>query len=644
MTIEVEGPDGAVHEFPDGTSTDVIKSVMVKHYGAPKTDKPAALKTAASDVLKPFTDTVKGAVRTVKADIDEDVAHERAKRKGFGQEYLEGFTHPFEPGGVLRGAKEVGDVVNAVSSPLTGAQKVVTTPFNKATGLDLDTALMALGAGRKNPIGALSKAKEALQEESTIASAVKETGEAARAEAEQIKPRVRVKAGSSREGVENRGPQPTREGGAADTAHKNALAEAQRAYTKSSGDPKHAERAVRLLDNGVELTVGQRAGGMAKRIEEANKSNPYIGQAIRENERKSLISFNRATAKQSLEAAGLPSNFPKDAEGRDFVKLAHDRFSKAYEANADKYKLKGDDKLVGDLTSVHDALRELPSDMRLQFEAVMDRRVLSRMGATPGKDEGFLDAIQKLKGKELNGKAFKDVESELTFLSGKYHSSPDPAAHGFAENIDDALGALRDNMERSSDPSVRAQLKKLNTGYAMFTRVRAAAQNRATSGGVFTTGDFLGAVKRLDKSAAKGAFARGDALFQDFAEDAHAVLHNVLADSGTTERQNITRPGPVGGILGAGLGAVGGPMGAVVGSGVGTMADTTIQGMTNALADKMMSDRTQAIVTGTRPTAPGSINNYLRAAQNRSGEYGRLWAAIPATARPGAPQDQGPQQ
>ena len=168
--------------------------------------------------------------------------------------------------------------------------------------------------------------------------------------------------------------------------------------------------------------------------------------------------------------------------------------------------------------------------------------------------------------------------------------------------------------------------------------------NRATSGGVFTTGDFLGAVKRLDKSAAKGAFARGDALFQDFAEDAHAVLHNVLADSGTTERQNITRPGPVGGILGAGLGAVGGPMGAVVGSGVGTMADTTIQGMTNALADKMMSDRTQAIVTGTRPTAPGSINNYLRAAQNRSGEYGRLWAAIPATARPGAPQDQGPQQ
>jgi hypothetical protein len=35
MSIEVTGPDGAIHEFPDDTSPDVIKGVMAKHYGSP---------------------------------------------------------------------------------------------------------------------------------------------------------------------------------------------------------------------------------------------------------------------------------------------------------------------------------------------------------------------------------------------------------------------------------------------------------------------------------------------------------------------------------------------------------------------------------------------------------------------------------
>jgi len=34
MAIEVEGPDGSIHEFPDGTTPDVIKGVMSKRYSA----------------------------------------------------------------------------------------------------------------------------------------------------------------------------------------------------------------------------------------------------------------------------------------------------------------------------------------------------------------------------------------------------------------------------------------------------------------------------------------------------------------------------------------------------------------------------------------------------------------------------------
>jgi hypothetical protein len=43
MSIEVTGPDGAIHEFPVGTSPDVIKGVMARHYGSPAARQEASL-------------------------------------------------------------------------------------------------------------------------------------------------------------------------------------------------------------------------------------------------------------------------------------------------------------------------------------------------------------------------------------------------------------------------------------------------------------------------------------------------------------------------------------------------------------------------------------------------------------------------
>ena len=48
MTIEVTGPDHTIHEFPDGTSNDVIKGVMAKAYGAPKAEPGWAAKADAA--------------------------------------------------------------------------------------------------------------------------------------------------------------------------------------------------------------------------------------------------------------------------------------------------------------------------------------------------------------------------------------------------------------------------------------------------------------------------------------------------------------------------------------------------------------------------------------------------------------------
>jgi hypothetical protein len=65
--IEVEGPDGRVHEFPEGTKPDVIKSVMARTYGPPKTlaeEGVNALKTANQFMMLGGGDEYTGAANT----------------------------------------------------------------------------------------------------------------------------------------------------------------------------------------------------------------------------------------------------------------------------------------------------------------------------------------------------------------------------------------------------------------------------------------------------------------------------------------------------------------------------------------------------------------------------------------------------
>jgi hypothetical protein len=75
MAIEIEGPDGAVIEFPDGTATDVIKGVMAKRYAPKKeaTGNLAALaEGAAQGVTFGFSDEIEGGARALYGKLTGD--------------------------------------------------------------------------------------------------------------------------------------------------------------------------------------------------------------------------------------------------------------------------------------------------------------------------------------------------------------------------------------------------------------------------------------------------------------------------------------------------------------------------------------------------------------------------------------------
>lgn len=71
MSIEIEGPDGAINEFPDGTPDEVISKAMRQQYGGPSGETTAPAAPAQPGALSRIGEAVSGALgRAEQAVID----------------------------------------------------------------------------------------------------------------------------------------------------------------------------------------------------------------------------------------------------------------------------------------------------------------------------------------------------------------------------------------------------------------------------------------------------------------------------------------------------------------------------------------------------------------------------------------------
>lgn len=282
--------------------------------------------------------------------------------------------------------------------------------------------------------------------------------------------------------------------------------------------PTVREVAKHLMDAGVELTPGQIAGGILRRAEEAAKSFPILGSFIRGAEGRSIETFDKAVINQALEPIG--EKLPSAAKaGHDAVAYANLRLSEAYDNLLPKMNFHMDQQFASDLSNLRTLVTEMPKSQAEQFENILQNRVAKRLGPS-----GTMD-----------GRTLKQVESELTEIGSQYRSSSDAAQRQLGTALGEVRTIIRDALERQN-PQQADELRKINSAYAMFTRVQGAAGNRATSQGVFTPADLLRAIKQQDRTVRKGQFARGDALMQDFAEFGQTVLPGKMPDSGTPER------------------------------------------------------------------------------------------------------------
>lgn len=275
----------------------------------------------------------------------------------------------------------------------------------------------------------------------------------------------------------------------------------------------------RLLESGVRVTPGRAAGGALQRLEEGIESIPLVGDVVKGAHRRSVEDFNRAAINKTLESIGQKLE-KGDPVGREAIGKAEQMIGDAYKSVLGKIKIvKLDNEFVDELGNLAGMTSELSDSAAKQFERIVDRQIFQRM--TPAGT--------------ISADTMKIVESELGRIGRGLRTAQDFDQRQLGDAILEVQASLRGAVERSA-PQHAKELRNVNEAFAKFVRVQRAASSVAAEDGVFSPSHLLSAVKAEDKSRRKGAFARGDALLQDFAEDAKKTLGSKVPDSGSPYR------------------------------------------------------------------------------------------------------------
>jgi hypothetical protein len=281
---------------------------------------------------------------------------------------------------------------------------------------------------------------------------------------------------------------------------------------------KSAGPADEVLKDGVRLTPGRALGGAYQRVEEGMESIPIVGDMIKKSHRRAIEDFNRAAINRVLDpiAERLEKGQPV---GREAIAFVESRLGNAYDKVLGKIKrVDLDNQFADEVGKVTDMVQTLPPDLAKQFDKIVTIRVLDKL--TPAGT--------------MSAETMKAVESDLGRIARGLRSNADMEKRQLGDAITEIQQSLRGAVERSA-PEHAGELKAVNEAYAKFVRVQRAAAS-VTDEGVFSPAQLVNSVKASDGSVRKGAFARGDALMQDFAENAKSVLGSKVPDSGTPFR------------------------------------------------------------------------------------------------------------
>ena len=273
-----------------------------------------------------------------------------------------------------------------------------------------------------------------------------------------------------------------------------------------------------LRREGVTPTIGQALGGRLGAAEEKLQSLPIVGDAIasargRANEQFQEAAFNRALAP-------VGQKLPAGLSGRDAIVHTENVLRQSYD-------------------DVLNRIGAIPRDE--QFATKVDdlKKLVNKDVLSKDAKRAFQMVLNDVESAFDNGiltsEGFKRVESQLGADARKLGGSQNIYEGRLAPAVRQLQEELRGLLQRHAGGAAD-DLRATNTAWANFKRVQTAAARVGAEGGDFSPAQFQSAVRALDKSKDKGAFARGSALGQDLGDAGRSVLTGKVADSGTAGR------------------------------------------------------------------------------------------------------------
>lgn len=274
-----------------------------------------------------------------------------------------------------------------------------------------------------------------------------------------------------------------------------------------------------LKEEGVTPTIGQTLGGRWNALEEKAQSLPIIGDMISNARRSANSQFESAAYNRALKPIG--QELPKGLSGRDALIYTESALKNNYDDVLTRIgAIKPDAAFNNKVSNLQDMVNKMvmPKAEKAKFTAAIN------------------DVQQSIDNNGvITSDAFKALESSLGFDAKKLASSTNIYEGKLSPAVKQLQEELRNMLKRQAGSNAD-DLQSANSGWANFKRVQNAAAKIGAEDGSFTPSQFQNAVRALDKSKDKGAFARGNALGQDLGDAGKFVLGNKVPNSGTAER------------------------------------------------------------------------------------------------------------
>ena len=334
-----------------------------------------------------------------------------------------------------------------------------------------------------------------------------------------------------------------------------------------------------LRNEGVRPTVGQTLGGRWNALEEKLQSMPVIGDMIANQRGRSLREFNQSAINRST----APINQRIDGVGQGAVQQAGNAVSNVYDDALNRAgAFVQDRQFAQEVGQLRQMTQGMTPPMRERFNRVYQDLIASRTSQAGG----------------MTSRTFKDVDSELGQLAGRYGRSQMASEQDLGDALMELQAFVRRQMVRAR-PDVANDLANADAGWANLVRVEGAAKAAKNNEGVFTPAQLNQAVQSADRSVRKRATARGTALMQDLGNAGQAVIGNKVPNSGTADRLWMGA-----GTL-AGTGAINPAIPAGILGGAALYTDPVQNALTFLLTQRPQS--AQAVANALRQSTPALV-------------------------------------